>query len=231
MHTFYVESMDVDVVLSGDEHKHCTAVLRSKVGDVIHVFDGKGTKAKCQITKVTKSETICQILTKEKLSHSQFPSLAICPTKNNARLEWCIEKATEIGTEDIYIFKSERSEKMFTKVDRLQKIVISAAKQSGNLILPTIHILDNLPSLLATANHYTSKYIAHCNQASISLTEVPIHADALILIGPEGDFTDDEIKLCEAQNFTSVHLGASRLRTETAAIVALTLMQFSAHKM
>ncbi|MEZ4912153.1 MAG: RsmE family RNA methyltransferase [Saprospiraceae bacterium] len=230
MHTFYADIIGEEVCLIGEEHKHCSTVMRSKVGDTIIVFDGKGSKAECEIIKISKSETICSLIQKVRLSDIPAPSLGICPTKNNARLEWCIEKATEIGTKEIIIFKSERSEKMFTKLDRLHKIVISAAKQSGNLFLPKITVLNDLKTLIGVTDHYTSKFIAHCHQAPISITDTPIHSDAIILIGPEGDFTEDEILLCEKNNYKSVHLGASRLRTETAAIVALTLMQFSVNK-
>ncbi len=226
MHLFYSEDIGVHATLKNDEAKHCTLVLRHKEGHQIQVFDGKGYICICEITKIDKHEVQCKIISKAEISKKFHHSIAICPPKNNARLEWFIEKAVEVGINEIFLLQSERSEKVFSKLDRIHKIIISASKQSGNLLFPKIVQVEHPTKLIQMTTHYNARFLAHCVDASIALKKTEISQNGLCVIGPEGDFTSGEIQLFEKYGFTSVNLGEPRLRTETAGLVALTLMNY-----
>ena len=212
--------------LSGDESIHCTKVLRKKVDDLINVTDGSGNLYECKITAVNKKEVGFEIISNlESQRKGHRRAVAIAPTKNNDRFEWFLEKSTEIGITEIYPFISARSERKVIKPHRLEKILISAMKQSKNLHLPKLHELQPLKSFMATDHGFDNKFIAHCMNPDLSLNKVYVSgSDALVLIGPEGDFTSEEIDLAIKNDWKGVSLGPSRLRTETAGIVACHLL-------
>ncbi|MGB0851098.1 MAG: RsmE family RNA methyltransferase [Bacteroidia bacterium] len=222
---FYTESVQESFLkLEDQEAVHCALVLRKKVGDVIYVIDGKGNRYKCGIDKLNKREVQCSILEKEFHPKTEHITIAIAPTKNRDRLEWMIEKLVEIGVESIVLMNTTNTERTRTNLDRIHKKMVSAVKQSLRSYVPSLSELSFSDVLKMNADQ---KLIAHCyedqpkrygheNQDSLS---------HLILIGPEGDFTSDEVVLAFEQGFKGLDLGDYRLRTETAAIVAVTRFQ------
>ena len=196
-----------------EESKHIVKVLRKKAGDLLNVTDGKGYIFTCKIT-MDNAKTL-QEAPKYKLH------LAIAPTKMNDRYEWFLEKATEIGISEITPIICDHSERKVVKLDRFNKILESAMKQSLNCYLPIL----NEPVLFkdfVKQDFSDTKFIAHCEETDkVSLKKsLQPNTDYLILIGPEGDFSSKEIDLALEQNFKPVTLGETRLRTETAGIVA-----------
>lgn len=217
--------------LQGEEHLHCTKVMRHRPGDFIFILDGKGSTIKARIHNITAAETRLEFI--ELVSKDAVPTpkvVAISPTKNPARLEWFVEKATETGVSGIILVNCERTEKKSNKVDRLHKIILSAMKQSGSTWLPYLYEakrLRDLASLLKLDEY--RKYIAYCND---SLQHVRNFTNPLepqvICIGPEGDFTKNEVDWALSTDFIPVSLGKNRLRTETAGLYALFCMDISA---
>ena len=211
--------------LTEDEAIHCSKVLRKKVEDEVYVTDGFGKLYKGVITQISKKEVLVELT--EELESQPKPhirSVAIAPTKNIDRFEWFLEKSTEIGITNIFPFLSSRSERKIIKPQRLEKILVSAMKQSKNLNKPTLHPLIPLSQLLKT-DYKQSKYIAHCMEPEFALQKLyKRNTDAIVLIGPEGDFTSEEVDLASVNHWTEVSLGNSRLRTETAGIVACHLL-------
>lgn len=221
---------DLLILLKDDEHRHCSKVTRRSVGDKIYVTDGHGHLYHCIIEHMDRHETSLTICDKEVLEPPSYRlGIAIAPTKNNTRLEWFIEKATEIGISDIYPIITNRGEKKNIKIDRLEKILISAMKQSKNLYKPTIHPIMDLDALLKQSEVYDLKCVAHCADVEKHLSRsITTHTKSvLVAIGPEGDFTGPEIDLLTQNNFVEVNLGKSRLRTETAGIVAAQIVASS----
>lgn len=151
--------------------------------------------------------------------------LAISPTKNNSRIEWLLEKVTEIGIKEIVLLDCERTEKTNVKYERLHNILISAMLQSRQVYLPELRNLIKFDAIVKN-NLYEEKYIAHClhDENKIDLKTIRTNASQIILIGPEGDFTQNEINLALAENFKPVSLGHTRLRTETAGLAATILL-------
>ncbi|MBK8515781.1 MAG: 16S rRNA (uracil(1498)-N(3))-methyltransferase [Saprospiraceae bacterium] len=216
------------VYIKGEEHIHCTKVLRNKEGDTINVTDGRGKLYICRIEKISKSETSCFITgVDERMESDAKCAIAISPLKNPSRLEWFVEKAVEIGISEIYIFNSKRTERKSVNRDRLDKIIISAMKQSMNICLPYITFVNNFSDIFISIAKYEGKYIARCESDPPLLTEIRSKQGSnIVLIGPEGDFTKDEADHAISHGFTVVSLGPSRLRTETAGIVALSMLKY-----
>lgn len=230
MKRFYATDISTDnVLLKDEEAQHCIKVLRCRLGESVEVMDGRGTLYSGIIADITKNTVeINQLQTVRKIeTNLNKLSIAIAPTKNPARLEWFIEKATEIGIAQIYPILTERTEKTSIKLDRLQNIIISAAKQSGQLYFPSIYPLQTLPNLLNSLNDkFENYFIAHCTEEENKLADrYPKNKTALVLIGPEGDFTPKEIQAALNKNYIPVSLGNSILRVETAGIVACTIAQ------
>lgn len=226
---FYSTSIENDcIILKEEEHLHCSKVLRKQISDEINVTDGKGNLYNCKISEINKSNTICQIISLERTEKQEpYVAIGISPTKNPARLEWFIEKAVEIGISEILIFKAQRTEKKSLNESRLMKILISAMKQSLNLYLPELIILNTFQEISKYCSHFDHKYIAYCDGPTDLLSEVYAKSGSgLVLIGPEGDFTKDEIKYAENLNFHPASLGKTRLRTETAGLVALMMLKY-----
>lgn len=225
---FYNPSASINhIVLIGQEAKHCTRVLRKKEGDDIYITDGKGKLYHGVIESITKKDVV---LTSISLLEDKYKpiktAIAISPTKNNSRLEWFLEKSVEIGISDIYPIITERTERPRIKKERLEGILISAMKQSKNFHLPRLHELMQYEEFINGDHGYDDCYIAHCmKKENYLLHQYQGIGSAMVMIGPEGDFTQEEVDKALAAGYKETNLGDSRLRTETAGVVACHLMQ------
>jgi 16S rRNA (uracil1498-N3)-methyltransferase len=224
---FYTTQLQVgNSTLDEDTSKHMTGVLRMKTGEELLLTDGAGKKAQAVIVDDHRKRCVVRIDQVEQ-EREKFPKvcIAISLLKNTARLEWFLEKATEIGVAEIIPLLCERTEKEAFRHDRMQGILISAMLQSQQCWLPQLH--HPIPFIKVLATGYTNKFIAHClPQQKQSLYEVlkKLEGGRLMLIGPEGDFTEQEITAALEKNFMPVTLGNTRLRTETAGIFAASLL-------
>ena len=224
MNLFYQPGIpDGAFYLDGDESRHCVKVLRRKAGDVIHLTDGRGYFYEGVITKADASQCFFDI--REKTAgpeREHFIHIAISPTKNADRIEWFVEKATEIGVDKITLMDCKNTERSFIKIDRLNKVAVSAMKQSIKARLP--HIEDHLFQFAEVVEQCQEKerYIAFVDTTNpLHLKDAVKRATACcVLIGPEGDFSSEELKTAIECGFRKVSLGPSRLRTETAGVVA-----------
>ncbi len=210
-------------VLDETESKHAIRVLRLNNGDKIHLIDGKGNFFEVEITDANPKQCRVEVVkqTCEYGKRHHYLHLAVAPTKNIERFEWFLEKATEIGIDEITPILCEHSERKIIKNDRLEKVIIAAMKQSLKAYLPRLNPLTPVTQLFQSP-HNGKKFIAHCyEQEKWELKkEIADSRSNLILIGPEGDFSEEEIAMALKKDFIPVELGKSRLRTETAAIVA-----------
>lgn len=205
-----------------EESKHIVKVLRKKEGDILHVTNGLGFLYTTKITNASEkkcSVVIIEIQEKSKVSYSIH--LAVAPTKMNDRYEWFLEKATEIGIQEITPIICDHSERKIIKTDRFEKILQSAMKQSNQFYLPKLNEPVSFKEFV-NQNHESNLFIAHCEETDKNeLKEnIPLGEKYTLLIGPEGDFSTNEINLALSKNFKPVALGNTRLRTETAAVVA-----------
>lgn len=210
------------VVFSREESKHITKVLRKKSGDQLDITNGNGILFVANISNENPNK--CEAIIEkfhffEKSNH--FTHIAIAPTKNNDRLEWFLEKATEIGIDEITPIICKNSERKTVKSERLIKIMISAMKQSLDYYLPKLNNPVNFNDFVQISSS-CKKFIAHCENSKKSsfFGSINKKESILILIGPEGDFDSSEIEMAKENGFKAVTLGEKRLRTETAAIVA-----------
>ncbi|MGM0581162.1 MAG: 16S rRNA (uracil(1498)-N(3))-methyltransferase [Bacteroidota bacterium] len=229
MHLFYQDQLPEAKYLNQDESKHCVKVLRMQAGDLINIIDGKGTFYKAKITEAHPKKCVFEVLeTSEDPKPSFHRHLAIAPTKNMDKMEWLVEKATEIGIDEISFFRSFHSERKVIKIDRLEKKAISALKQSLKAKKPILNEIIAFNKLLETAEA-EKKLIAYVDfENKVHLkNELNNKKDSLILIGPEGDFTPEEVDLAIKKGFKRVSLGSSRLRTETAALAAVHLLNLA----
>lgn len=221
--------------LTDEEAFHCQSVLRKKAGDAVWVVDGEGLFCTGELLSVAKKSAEIKILTEQKNFKKRPAALeiAIAPTKNMERLEWFLEKATEIGIEKISLIRTKNSERTTVRHDRLEKILVAAMKQSVSAFLPKLTELIDFQSFIKEkSNNRISPlpgglggaFIAHCNSDDLPLlkNELKPGEPTLILIGPEGDFSLAEVELAEKNGFTSISLGTTRLRVETAGLVACT---------
>lgn len=226
MHLFYtpdIEPAHPQYFLSEEESKHAIRVLRLQQGDEVQLIDGRGGLYNAQIKDPHPKRTILQItsVTTGYNKRDHYLHIAVAPTKNIERLEWFLEKATEIGIDEISLIICQRSERKEAKTDRLDKIITSAIKQSLKAYHPILNPVQSLDSLLSRPFE-GQKFIAHCDEGDkVSLKETLIpQGKYLILIGPEGDFSPKEIDTALHNGFKAITLGESRLRTETAALQA-----------
>lgn len=220
--------------LPEEEASHAVRVLRLKAGDEMVLMDGNGWFHNAKVTLSTNKRCYYQILLS---SQQERPwrghlHLAIAPTKMMDRIEWLAEKATEIGLDELSFLECRFSERRTIKLSRIEKIVVSAVKQSRKAWLPRMNDMIDFRSFVE--NHQTGRrYIAHCYEEVERLNlfdemlKPSVETDALVLIGPEGDFSIDEVRLALSHGFISVDLGKSRLRTETAGLSALMMMQLA----
>jgi len=221
--------------LPEDEAKHATRVLRLSVGDELLLMDGNGCFFRAKITVATGHRCLYKVLETmpQERAWEGHIHLAMAPTKLNDRTEWFAEKATEIGMDELSFLDCRFSERRVIKCERIDKILISAVKQSHKAWKPVLNEMTSFERFVK-AEREGDKFICHCyNEEDIEEgAEKPFLMDVLqrgvettVLIGPEGDFSVDEVKLALQNGYRSVSLGTSRLRTETAALVAVHMMQ------
>lgn len=219
---------DAVVVLDEDTSKHIVQVLRMKTGEQIKLTDGKGHIFLCEITNDHRKKCEVTIIETSPIPHPKSNlCIAISPVKNNSRFEWFLEKATEIGVTEIVPLICERTEKQQLKMERLHGILVSAMLQSQQAWLPVLQEAKKYGAYIKTAKENTGlqKFIAHCEEDKKTSLSATRHSNnATILIGPEGDFTHNEIEAALQSGFEPVSLGETRLRTETAGIVAAVLL-------
>jgi 16S rRNA (uracil1498-N3)-methyltransferase len=223
---FYVDDLNnTSIALDEDTSKHMIGVLRMQKGEEVLLTDGKGKKAQATIVDDHRKKCVVSISSIQTEEHkANKVAIGISLIKNATRFEWFLEKATEIGVQEIIPLLCSRTEKEKFRLDRMQNILISAMLQSQQCWLPILHEPTDYKKLMDAA--YNNKYIAHCLlEQRTSLKDLAkTNESSLILIGPEGDFTPEEIKLALDNNFSPVMLGNTRLRTETAGVVAATLL-------
>lgn len=225
MYLFYCPDIETKQTLSEEESGHCVRVLRYTAGDEILLTDGKGMTYTARIINPHPKHCDFEILTCEKQEphHHIHLHIAIAPTKNIERMEWAIEKCVEIGVDEITPLLCRFSERKQLRTERLEKIILSAAKQSLNPYLPVLHDLTPYDIFIKDqAVKEQQCFIAHCykDDKRVLKTEIERGRNVLVLIGPEGDFSEQEVADALSLGFVPVSLGNSRLRTETAAVVA-----------
>ena len=222
MQLFYIQNPESEIILSAEESKHATKVLRKKEGDILNFTDGKGGFYKAKITVADTRKCRLEIISSEQKEkqHNYHLHIAIAPTKNMDRFEWFLEKATEIGIDEITPIICHHSERKAIKTERCNRILLSAMKQSLKFHVPKLNEAISLNDFIKQDFEGT-KYIAHCEEGNkTELKEKKKEKRTLILIGPEGDFSATEIEMVLQYQFKAVSLGTSRLRTETAGIIA-----------
>lgn len=238
MELFYSQDIEGGTCrLDHDESGHCIKVLRHRVGDEISVIDGRGTLYKCRIVSDSHKEVVAQVIdsVQDWGGHPYRLHMAVCPTKNNDRFEWFAEKACEMGFDELSPIIGDHSERRILKTQRVEKILVSASKQSLKAAVPVVNEPVSVKEFIAAnASNDSLKLIAYCfddeRVPRRSIKEVLAGyegTDVTVMIGPEGDFSHEEAELALNAGFIPVHLGASRLRTETAAIAAAAAAYFS----
>lgn len=227
MYLFYTPDIDIHPELPEEEAAHCLRVLRLSQGDKITLTDGKGYFYEAQISVASAKRCSVSILNKtfQPFYWRGHLHLAMAPTKNMDRTEWFAEKATEIGIDEISFLNCRFSERKVLKVERIEKIVVSAVKQSLKARKPQINEMTSFDKFVRQ-DFPGDKFIAHCYAGEKPLLKDVLsnEKDTLVLVGPEGDFSPEEVELALYCGFRPVSLGMSRLRTETAALVAAHLM-------
>ena len=237
MELFYSRDIEGGICrLDQDESGHCVKVLRHRAGDEISVIDGCGTLYRCRISVDSPKGVEAMVLSSEEGwgSHPYRLHMAVCPTKNNDRYEWFAEKACEIGLDEVSPVIGEHSERRVFKTARIEKILVSAAKQSLKGAVPAVNEPVSVKEFSENAADSSAlKLMAYCFEDERaprrSIKEVLAEYDGdeiIILIGPEGDFSRAEAELALSRGFIPVHLGDSRLRTETAALAAVSAVYF-----
>ena len=228
---FYIESFDTaakTIVLDEDTSKHVIQVLRMKTGEQLNLTDGKGSLLTCSVVDDHKKHCLVKVEeTKYKAPAARKVSIAISLIKNTNRFEWFLEKATEIGVTEIIPLICERTEKEKFRYERMQGICVSAMLQSQQVWLPVLHEPVKFENVGIWKCGNGPNYIAHCmegNKNLLSHSHITTSSYSLICIGPEGDFTPTEIEGALQNDFIPVSLGDTRLRTETAGVVAATLL-------
>ena len=240
MHLFYCPDLTPTLVeLPEEETHHAVNVLRLSAGSTIGLLDGKGTFAEAEVMETSKKKCVVRILRKETEAPERRARihLAVAPTKQMDRFEWFLEKATEIGVDRITPVLTHRTERDKLRHDRMEKVLVGAMKQSQRKWLPQLDELTKLKELASPSPQPLSrgegspipqKFFGWCEGEHVDVTSAyDPKKDALMLIGPEGDFTPEEAELLLSNGFQAVSLGKARLRTETAAIAACTWMNFA----
>ena len=232
MELFYSADIDDGLVrLDQEESAHCVRVLRHRAGDEVSVVDGRGNLYSCRLVDADPKAAVARIEAREAGfgAHPYHLTMAVCPTKNVDRFEWFAEKATETGVDVIAPVIGEHSERKVLKTDRVRRLVLSATKQSLKGAVPEVPEPVSVKEFIESVPDDTLKIICYCfegeeRRVSIMdvLSECPPKGRIAILIGPEGDFSPSEVSLALSRGWRPVHLGPSRLRTETAALTATT---------
>ena len=231
---FFVPDAAQQTELPADEAMHALRVLRLKSGDEMFLMDGEGNYYRAQVTIAATHRCFYEILETmpQERQWQGRVHLAIAPTKMMDRIEWMVEKATEIGVDEVSFLNCQFSERRLVKTTRLEKIVVSAVKQSHKAYKPQLHEIESFKAFIHEPRE-GRKFIAHCYEEvprSYLFEELKKDGgteDATVMIGPEGDFSIEEVKMAVEAGWQSVHLGESRLRTETAGLSAIMMMQFA----
>ena len=210
-----------EFILNEEESKHCVRVLRKQVGDLIELLDGKGGGYVAEITAANPKK--CSLRITRYIFHPPTVSvhLAVAPTKNMDRMEWLVEKATELGCTHVSFLQSKRTERSTVNLERLTKIAVAAMKQSKRTYLPR---LDAPVPLADFVRSYPGGWVAHCIDQE-KRQELNRSVERRILIGPEGDFTEEEIATALSNGYKAITLGEARLRTETAALKSVMMLE------
>lgn len=221
MHLFYDSNITQETAsyqLNETESRHACKVLRLKQGDSIGLLNGNGLYAEAVITDANPKRCLVELTSKQQQDAPSYSvHIAICPTKMNERMEWFVEKATELGVTEITFLLSKNSERKAIKLERFENIAVSAMKQSKRLYLPKI---NDLTKVDAFVKEHPNGFIAHCYDGEKqSLLEI-FDSSSPVLIGPEGDFTPEEASLAKQNGYKEITLGENRLRTETAGLYA-----------
>lgn len=231
---FYVPDAANCNELPEEEATHALRVLRLKAGDEMMLMDGKGNYYRAEVT-LAHTHHCCYAIKDVLPQERQWKGsvhLAIAPTKMMDRIEWMVEKAVEIGVDELSFLDCQFSERRIVKLPRIEKIVISAVKQSRKAWMPQVNEIKSFDDFINTIST-EHKYIAHCydeiprTYLFDELRQSSDTCDAVVMIGPEGDFSIDEVRRAMSKGFKSVHLGTSRLRTETAGLSAVMMMQLA----
>ena len=230
MQLFYAPEISLPrYTLPEEESKHCIRVLRMTIGDELHLTDGKGNMYRCKVVSdnVKRCEVEVVETTHEYERMTYGLVMAVAPTKIIDRFEWFLEKATEIGVSEVYPIECDHSERRQIKHEREEKVITAAVKQSLKAYHPTLHDITSVRDVIAM-DFDGEKYIAHCDgdfgERVYLGNLVKKGANTLILIGPEGDFSKEELNFALQNGFKAISLGRERLRTETAAVVATTVV-------
>lgn len=234
MEIFYSKDIDAGLVtLPEEESAHCVRVLRHRSGDEIFVIDGEGTMLRCRIVDDSPKKAVAQVVeaTPNWGAHPYSLTLAVCPTKNNDRYEWFAEKAAEVGVDAIVPVIGDRSERKVFKTERVRRILLSAAKQSLKGRVPEIMEPVSVKDfILSCKDSEALKLVAHCMEGERTSVRKALEgyggSSYVALVGPEGDFSPEEVALAVECGFVPVHLGESRLRTETAAVTMAEAVYF-----
>ena len=216
------------IKLSQSESNHCVKVLRKSINDIVMVIDGVGNLYKTALIDLNPKKSILQIIDiqKDYGKRKNYLHIAIAPTKSMDRLEWFLEKVVEIGIDEVTFIRCNNSERTKIKMERCQKIILSAAKQSLKAFLPTLNPFMDFDQFINQSHCEVTKSIGYKRkEKSIFLSDYHSKGGShLICIGPEGDFVSEEIQMASNNGFQCISLGESRLRTETAGVVTCTLI-------
>lgn len=223
MHYFY--SIDISgefVMLSKEESEHCVRVMRHREGDVVRVTDGRGRLAEAVVAMADPKKCLLEIrqeITGNIPAHNGL-HLAVAPTKNADRMEWLLEKSIEIGVCSITFLQCRHSERTRLNMERMQRLSVAALKQSQTTWLPELKIMEFAEFIRQNENILADKFIAWCDENNQrQLTDMPRrHHEMILLVGPEGDFSDEEVAMARHSGYVEVKLGDRRLRTETAGL-------------
>lgn len=226
MQLFFQPQLLQTQCLDENDSKHCVKVLRKKKGDEIQVINGQGSIFTCRILDPNARACKLEITHEEHISRKQkrWVHIAIAPTKNADRLEYFLEKAVEIGVQEITLLETQHSERRKQKMERLEKIAISAMKQSLQTWKPILHEMTSFDAFVSNQEVSTTRFIAHLSDTAEAIEQANLSEKVCILIGPEGDFSEIELTLAKQCGWTNVFMGNSRLRTETAGVVAASLL-------
>ena len=227
---FYAPDIKECGELPESESLHCCRVLRKQPGDEIIVTNGKGSRFRCTITESHPKHTRVVIDSEEKIPRNRNYelTLAVAPTKNTERMEWMVEKAVEIGIDRIVLIKCERSERKLIKTERLQKIIISALKQSLEVNKPVLTDMVTLKEFISQGEKEVQKFFGYCSKRyprKEFAKEYMAGGSVIVMIGPEGDFTENEVETLINSGYIPVTFGEKRLRTETAGVYAVCAVQ------
>lgn len=223
---FFAPDIESTGILPDSESSHCCRVLRMKEGDEISVVDGKGGLFKCIIVSANPKHTVVNILSVERIKKEWQNEiiLAVAPTKHSDRMEWLLEKIVEMGVDKVVLLRCRRSERKDMKPERLVKVMVSAMKQSLKANLPELEEMTDFNKFVKSVDPGVQKFFGYCDD-SVKRNEFGecYHKDSsvVVMIGPEGDFSPEEVKMAMESGFIPVTFGNTRLRTETAGLYAV----------